>query len=565
MKFDILFVTYNSAKWIRQCVESIAAADYDLGELTLIFHDNASTDDTVACLQEVKENFGERFGGFIVDAGQKNEGFGSGNNRAASLGKSEYLFIFNVDTKMHVDTLRKLEEEILASDPSVGMWELCQKPFEHPKYWDPATGYTSWSSGACMIVRRAVFEELGGFDKNIFMYAEDVDLSWNFRKHGWNLKYLWNVEIDHYSYDPENLFKPVQFLYSYLNNWYLRSKYGTFRNFLGGFMTFQRIPRYGAYLPEDVPEETRQEVIKNARKLFIPSCFKFFFTWLKYAGKHGDFHPVFKWIDYEAQGTGPFTVYPPCEDGPLVSIVIRTMSRPEALREALYSIRQQTYKNVEAVVVEDGPADSEEMIRSEFADLKVQYLALGENQGRCKAGNKALSMAKGKYLNFLDDDDMLYPKHVETLAGFLERENAYAAYAGAFETRVDVTSRHPYSYKVREVQSVCTQDYTKEEMLDTNFIPIQCLMFRREIFEELGGFDTTVETFEDWDLWARYSLKYPFLRVDKTTSVFRTPYDPQVFEARKAVIERPRPYLEEKFKYYQAGDFRSEIPEARKS
>ena len=565
MKFDILFVTYNSAKWIRQCVESIAAADYDLGELTLIFHDNASTDDTVACLQEVKENFGERFGGFIVDAGQKNEGFGSGNNRAASLGKSEYLFIFNVDTKMHVDTLRKLEEEILASDPSVGMWELCQKPFEHPKYWDPATGYTSWSSGACMIVRRAVFEELGGFDKNIFMYAEDVDLSWNFRKHGWNLKYLWNVEIDHYSYDPENLFKPVQFLYSYLNNWYLRSKYGTFRNFLGGFMTFQRIPRYGAYLPEDVPEETRQEVIKNARKLFIPSCFKFFFTWLKYAGKHGDFHPVFKWIDYEAQGTGPFTVYPPCEDGPLVSIVIRTMSRPEALREALYSIRQQTYKNVEAVVVEDGPADSEEMIRSEFADLKVQYLALGENQGRCKAGNKALSMAKGKYLNFLDDDDMLYPKHVETLAGFLERENAYAAYAGAFETRVDVTSRHPYSYKVREVQSVCTQDYTKEEMLDTNFIPIQCLMFRRELFEELGGFDTTVETFEDWDLWARYSLKYPFLRVDKTTSVFRTPYDPQVFEARKAVIERTRPYLEEKFKYYQAGDFRSEIPEARKS
>ena len=560
MKFDILFVTYNSSKWIRSLVESIAASDYDLRDLTLIFHDNASTDDSVERLLEAKAQYGARFGGFIVDAGKKNVGFGAGNNLAAALGENEYLFIFNVDTKMHTDTLKRLEEEILSSDPSVGMWELCQKPYEHPKYYDPLTGYTSWCSGACMIVRRQIFEELGGFDKNIFMYAEDVDLSWNFRKHGWNLKYLWNVEIDHYSYDPDNLLKPIQFLYSYLNNWYLRAKYGTFRNFLGGFMIFQRIPRHGAYLPEGTSEEVRQTVLKEARKVFIPSCFKFFFTWLKNAARHGDFHPVFRWIDYEAQGTGAFTLYPPCDDGPLVSIVIRTMSRPEALREALYSVRQQTYKNVEAVVVEDGPADSEEMICREFPDLRINYVALGENQGRCKAGNIAMSRAKGKYLNFLDDDDMLYPKHVETLVGFLERENAWAAYAGAFESRIDVLSKKPYSYKVREVQSVCTQDFTEEEMLDTNFIPIQCLMFRREIFEELGGFDTTVETFEDWDLWTRYSMKYPFLRVDKTTSVFRTPYDPQVFEARKAVIERTRPYLMEKFEHYKAGDLRAEIP-----
>ena len=76
MKFDILFVTYNSSKWIRQCVESIAAADYDLRELTLIFHDNASTDDTVARLEEVKAEYGERFSGFLVDPGKKNTGFG---------------------------------------------------------------------------------------------------------------------------------------------------------------------------------------------------------------------------------------------------------------------------------------------------------------------------------------------------------------------------------------------------------------------------------------------------------------------------------------------------------
>lgn len=99
---------------------------------------------------------------------------------------------------------------------------------------------------------------------------------------------------------------------------------------------------------------------------------------------------------------------------PLVSIIIRTCQRPQVLQRALKSVQEQTYKNVQVVVVEDGKNESEEFIKKNFKDLNLLYCATGEKRGRSCAGNIALEMAEGKYLNFLDDDDFLFPEHIYT-------------------------------------------------------------------------------------------------------------------------------------------------------
>ncbi len=62
--------------------------------------------------------------------------------------------------------------------PEAALVEATQFPLEHPKEYDPESGATSWCSAACLLVRAGVFEELGGFDERIFLYCEDVDLSW---------------------------------------------------------------------------------------------------------------------------------------------------------------------------------------------------------------------------------------------------------------------------------------------------------------------------------------------------------------------------------------------------
>ena len=98
-----------------------------------------------------------------------------------------------------------------------------------------------------------------------------------------------------------------------------------------------------------------------------------------------------------------------------VSIIVRTCGRPEILRGALESIRRQTYPDIETVIIEDGPDISRQMIYTDYSDLQLRYFSTGKRVGRAKAGNLGMTTAWGKYLIFLDDDDVLYPEHIETL------------------------------------------------------------------------------------------------------------------------------------------------------
>ena len=72
-------------------------------------------------------------------------------------------------------------------DSNVASWELRQAFSEMPKYYDPVTLETNWSSHACILIKREVYEKVGGYDKNIFMYAEDVEFSYRLRSQGYVL------------------------------------------------------------------------------------------------------------------------------------------------------------------------------------------------------------------------------------------------------------------------------------------------------------------------------------------------------------------------------------------
>jgi hypothetical protein len=103
-----------------------------------------------------------------------------GHNSLAANATADFLMIVNPDTYAAPDMLAKLIGAM--SDPVVGMAEARQIPIEHPKDYDVATGETCWASTCCVLVRRSVFEFLGGFDqKNFPLYCDDVDFSWRVR------------------------------------------------------------------------------------------------------------------------------------------------------------------------------------------------------------------------------------------------------------------------------------------------------------------------------------------------------------------------------------------------
>lgn len=101
---------------------------------------------------------------------------------------------------------------------------------------------------------------------------------------------------------------------------------------------------------------------------------------------------------------------------PLVSIIIPTFNRPAMLLRAVESLLQQRYPRVEGIIVNDGGEDVAELLNSHFSHANLTLINLNQRHERSHARNVGIRRARGQYLGYLDDDDFLYPDHIETLA-----------------------------------------------------------------------------------------------------------------------------------------------------
>ena len=536
MKVDIVIVTYNSQIWLKDCIESIEGQKgVDLQDINVYFVDNKSKDETIKELNKYKEK--SKLGSFNIIENQKNSGFGQANNIGFAQGTSEYVFFLNHDTKLDKDTIKNMEDEINNSEKEFVMWEFRQKPYEHPKYYNPVNGETSWSSGACFIIKREVFKELDGFDKKIFMYAEDVDLSWRVRCEGYKIKYVPKAALTHFSYSTPGEVKPTQYFNSIVNNFNLRLRFGNLKDIL----------KWVKYTKEIL---TRQGPFKGSRKGLAKQIIRnianmpHFMLWRTHKGrkeKLKQFQPKFYGFDYEISRQGAFLRNDKkIKNQPLVSVLIRTCGRPNVLRETLISVKKQTYQNIEVVIVEDGKNVSEKMIQDEFSDMNIKYEATGQKKGRCFVGNRAMQLATGKYLNFLDDDDLFFADHVETLVKGLEySKNDYKlAYTASMETKINVLNKdEKYEYEVLEYNVIHNKPYSRVRLLTMNMFPIQAVMFSKEIFEKYGGMDEELDNLEDWEMWARYGMENKYLFIPKVTSLYRVPAKNTVYAERQQEMD----------------------------
>lgn len=539
---DLVYVSYNSKRWIRQCFDSLLQSQYDLKKIAVYVVDNGSKDGSLTQLKAAKQKCSGRVKSFEIIEAKENLGFGRANNLGAEHGTDPIICFFNIDTRLYPDTLSNLYKEIRESDKSWGLWELRQFPYEHPKLYDALTHETGWSSGAAFAVRRRLYEKIGGFDEEIFLYAEDVDLSWRIRTAGYTLKYAPRVKITHYSYESANEIKPNQHVHGVVNNLLLRYRFGGKKTILAGHLLFWNLMRRPAAFP-------------GSKKMLLQQYWKHF-SLISHFRAHGRYKKnktsvgYFHGWDYCLIRDGAFYEnFLPAET-PLVSVIVRTCGRPCVLRETLVSLRNQTYPNLEIVIVEDGAAISENMIRNDFSDMNILYHATGEKVGRSRAGNLAMELAHGRYLNFLDDDDLFYADHAEVLVANLLKSGKAAAYATGLETPITVHSKDPYVYEVKNYLGIHKQSFNRIILCHHNYIPIQCIMFEKELFTQYGGLDETVEALEDWDMWVRYSLHTDFAFVLKTTSVYRVPAVREINEKRQKELDDALLFMRKKHKNY---------------
>ena len=209
----------------------------------------------------------------------------------------------------------------------------------------------------------------------------------------------------------------------------------------------------------------------------------------------------------------------PGEAGPLVSVIVRTRDRPALLASALRSIAAQTYANLEIVVVNDGGLDVKDVAEAVAGGIPVTYIAHEKNRGRSAAANTGLKAARGAYLNFLDDDDVLYPGHLETLVSSLVDGQGKVAYSSVLNVYFEGPPERPEA-RTRE-ELVFNLDFDPDRLLFENYIPLMCVLFSRDVLFKVKGFCDDLALFEDWDFWIRVSRYFPFHHVDKVTCEYR--------------------------------------------
>jgi glycosyltransferase involved in cell wall biosynthesis len=206
---------------------------------------------------------------------------------------------------------------------------------------------------------------------------------------------------------------------------------------------------------------------------------------------------------------------------PVVSVIIPTFNRPQYLHQAVASVLRQSYRYLQIIVVNDGGVDVGNIINS-FCDPRLTLIDRKENLGKAHSLNEALDRADGKYVAYLDDDDLYYPDHIETLVSALEYETdckvAYSDFYKAY-CRVFPNGRRQVLSKVVEV----SRDFDRFLMLYFNHVLHVCLMHRRDLVERTGPYNEHLNILIDWDMTRRLAFFSDFHHVRKITGEYYHP------------------------------------------
>jgi glycosyltransferase involved in cell wall biosynthesis len=197
---------------------------------------------------------------------------------------------------------------------------------------------------------------------------------------------------------------------------------------------------------------------------------------------------------------------------PFFSIVIPTYNRCKKLIHALRCLQSQTFENYEVLVVDDGSTDDTESTVSEFirSDHRVKYF-FKENEERSIARNFGIARASGKYISFLDSDDLLYQNHLEVAYELLDKNNFPEVGHLGFEL-VDEDGR---TLLVRN-----NFDFNfKDKLITENILHGNAIFIRHDVAHKVNFIQSRAAILsEDWYVWLRLAARYPFCFDNRVTS-----------------------------------------------
>jgi glycosyltransferase involved in cell wall biosynthesis len=194
---------------------------------------------------------------------------------------------------------------------------------------------------------------------------------------------------------------------------------------------------------------------------------------------------------------------------PAISVCIPAYNHARYLRSALESVLAQTRRDFELIVYDDASTDSTAEVAADFAGAGVRYFRQPRNCGISATRNACLEVARGRYIAWLDADDVYLPDMLERQSAMLDRHRGVGLVHGAHHVIDTDGARLPDWPAPFETDTVEHGIAAFAELLLSNYVTAPTVLVRRGCYEQLGGYHLALtRSGEDWDMWMRIALRW---------------------------------------------------------
>lgn len=223
---------------------------------------------------------------------------------------------------------------------------------------------------------------------------------------------------------------------------------------------------------------------------------------------------------------------------PFFSVIIPVYNKEKYIAQTIQSLRDQTFKNFEVIVINDGSTDASLLVLQDLIDEKFTIFNQ-ENKGVSQARNYGISKAKSKFIALLDADDFWQKDHLLELKKLIDA----FPYAGLFCNNYEINyngkfvkpANFNFNYKDK---CVIVSDYFKSSIINS-VAWTSSVAFSKVNFEKIGKFNEALRTGQDIDLWIRFALRYD-IAFNPTITMRYNKFDPLSLSKSKYNKDRYR-------------------------
>lgn len=456
---SVIIPVYNAADYTKSCLDKVFAS-LNQASYEVIVVDNHSTDNTKKILSEYKDH--DNFSYYCLD---ENYGFSGGVNYGFSRAKGKYFIILNNDTLVTPGWIDRLIEAF-NSDELIGIVSPITNYVGEGPQVDPEA--VEISPEAIDLYAQNIVDRGVSYESHRLVFfcvairRELVDL----------------IGLMDTGYVKGNFEDDDYCLRAILSGFKLAIAQNAFVYHFGS-MTFKK----NRIIHDDYMDKNRMRFFPKVQRLS---------TTLRPENK--------------------------LTDRVLISTVVRTKNRPELLKRALTSLSNQTFKDFEVVLVNDGGDDIPDILNLYSKYFPIRYVHNQNSLGRTPALNIGVAESTGNWIAFLDDDDIVYPWHLDMLFKKASHEENIRCFYSNYNRSIFRTGKDEYAFLTQAIEP---WPYDQTELMVRNRIPIHTWLVHRTAFNEAGWFDESMSMLEDFEFLIRLSQITDFFHINRVSCEYR--------------------------------------------